>query len=130
MKRKIVIPIILVAALVVAAGVSWSGWFHRAHDNRLMVSGNIELTQVDISFKVPGKLVERTVDEGAAVTKGMLIARIDRDQIDQQRNRDEAGLQAAQSQFQQTEALVEWQKSTLENDIALKRAQIREAQAR
>ena len=26
------------------------------------------------------------------VTKGMLIARIDRDQVDQQRSRDEAGL--------------------------------------
>src|SRR5579872_3788656 len=42
---------------------------------------NIELTQVDISFKVPGKLVERTVDEGDSVKRGMLIARIDRDII-------------------------------------------------
>jgi HlyD family secretion protein len=130
MKRKIIIPIILIVALAVVAGVLWSGWLHRDQGNRLMVSGNIELTQVDISFKVPGKLVERTVDEGAAVTKGMLIARIDRDQVDRQRSRDEAGLQSAQSQFQQTETVVQWQRATLENDIALKRAQIKEAQAR
>jgi HlyD family secretion protein len=130
MKRKIIIPIVLLIALAVAAGVMWSRWFDRDHGNRLMVSGNIELTQVDISFKVPGKLIERTVDEGAAVTRGMLIARIDRDQVDRQRSRDEAGLQSAQSQFQQTETLVHWQRATLENDIALKRAQVREAQAR
>ena len=82
MKRKIVIPIVLLIALAVAAGVMWPRWFDRGHANRLLVSGNIELTQVDISFKVPGKLIERTVDEGASVTKGMLVARIDRDQVD------------------------------------------------
>src|ERR1700676_3613683 len=103
MKRKIIIPIVLLVAVAVAAGVMWSGWFDRDRSNRLVVSGNIELTQVDISFKVPGKLVERTVDEGARVTKGMLIARVDRDQVDRQRSRDEAGVQSAQSQFQQTE---------------------------
>ncbi len=68
--------------------------------------------------------------KGASVTKGMLIARIDRDQVDRQRSRDEAGLQSAQSQFQQTETVVQWQRATLESDIALKKAQIREAQAR
>ena len=129
MKRKIIIPIVLVTALAVAAGVMWSGWLHRDHGNRLMVSGNIELTQVDISFKVPGKLMERTVDEGAAVIKGMLIARIDRDQVDRQRSRDEAGVLSAQSQVLETETEVKWQRATLENDIALKKAQIREAQA-
>ncbi len=107
MKRKIVIPIVLVIALAAAAGVVWSGWLRHDHDGRLVVSGNIELTQVDISFKVPGKLIERTVDEGAVVHKGMLIARIDRDQIDWQHSRDEASLQSAQSQFQQTQTLVE-----------------------
>jgi HlyD family secretion protein len=130
MKRKIVIPIVLVIVLAAAAGVVWSGWLRHDHDGRLVVSGNIELTQVDISFKVPGKLIERTVDEGAAVHKGMLIARIDRDQIDWQHSRDEASLESAQSQFQQTQTLVHWQRATLDSDIALKKAQIREAQAR
>ncbi len=129
MKRKIIIAIILVVVLAVAAGVLWSSWLNRDHPDRLIVSGNIELTQVDISFKVPGKLIERTVDEGAPVKTGMLIARIDRDQVDRQRSRDEAGLHAAETQLKETETLVHWQKATLENDIALKKAQVREAQA-
>ncbi len=130
MKRKIIIPILLVIALAAAAGVVWSGWLRHNQDGRLVVSGNIELTQVDISFKVPGKLIERTVDEGAAVHKGMLIARIDRDQVDSQRSRDQASLESAQAQFQQTQTLVHWQRATLDSDIALKKAQVREAQAR
>ena len=53
------------------------GRLHPKSTNTLSVSGNLELTQVDISFKVPGKLVELNVDEGYYVKKGQVIARID-----------------------------------------------------
>jgi multidrug efflux pump subunit AcrA (membrane-fusion protein) len=33
---------------------------------RIVVSGNIELTEVNIAFKTAGRLIERTVDEGDA----------------------------------------------------------------
>ena len=98
MKRKILFLVILVALAAVAAGVLRSGWFNHANDNRLAVSGNLELTQVDISFKVPGKLIELNVDEGSFVKKGMVIARIDRDQVERQRNR-ECDLERFRSRF-------------------------------
>ena len=56
------------------------------------VSGNIELEQVNIAFKTAGRLIERTVDEGDNVTKGQVIARLDRDQLMQQRERETAAL--------------------------------------
>ena len=31
---------------------------NKTPDNRILLSGNIELKQVDISFKTPGRLVE------------------------------------------------------------------------
>jgi HlyD family secretion protein len=102
MQRKILIPILLVAAVVGIAAVLRSGWLHREDPNRIPLSGNIELTEVDISFKVPGKLVQRTVDEGDFVKKGQLIARIDRDQIDRQKARDTAGVDSAASQVAQS----------------------------
>ena len=37
---------------------------------RILVSGNLELTQVDLSFKIAGRMMERTVDEGDWVKKG------------------------------------------------------------
>jgi len=127
--RKIIIPLVLVAVLALVARAFWSNWANRDRQNRLSVSGNIELTQVDISFKVPGKLIELNVDEGAFVKKGMVIARIDRDQVEHQRARDEAGLTGAESQFQQMETQVQWQRATLESDVNLRRAEQREAQA-
>ena len=129
MKRKIIVPILLLVAAGIAAGYYWSGRFSRNNANALSVSGNLELTQVDISFKVPGRLIELNVDEGSFVKKGMVIARIDRDQMDRQRNRDEAGVTSAESQYQQTETSIQWQRQTLENDVALRRAEQRAAQA-
>ena len=118
--------------LVAAAGVGFYFYSTRAQKdpNRLPVSGNIELTQVDISFKVPGKLIELDVDEGTFVKKGMVIARIDREQVEQQRSRDEASVAASQSQYQQMETAVRWQTETLESDIALRKAEVRAAQAK
>jgi len=130
--RKIIFRVLLLVILAAAGFYLWSsGWlFSRKDPNHLPVSGNIELTQVDISFKVPGKLVELDVDEGAFVKKGQVIARIDREQVESQRNRDEASVAASESQFQQIETGVKWQRATLESDIALKKAEVRAAQAR
>lgn len=74
------------------------------------VSGNIELTEVNVAFKTSGRLIERTVDEGDLVKKGQLIARLDRDQLLAQRDRELAGLQAANSLLAQAETQLAWQK--------------------
>jgi HlyD family secretion protein len=129
MKRKIIIPILLLVAAGVAAGFYWSGRFSRDHANQLLLSGNLELTQVDISFKVPGKLVELNVAEGTFVKKGTVIGRIDREMVSQQRNRDEAGVTSAESQYQQMETGIQWQRQTLESETALRKAEQRAAQA-
>ena len=85
---------------------------------------------MDISFKIPGKLIERTVDEGDFVKKGQLIARLDRDQVIEQRARDQAGLATAESQLAQGHTSVAWQRATLDSDLALRQAEVRQAQAK
>jgi len=115
MKKPILI--ILVLAAVAGAGVYAYRGANKAPDNRIVVSGNIELTEVNIAFKTAGKLIERTVDEGDTVKKGQLIARLDRDQLLAQRDREIAGLQSAESQLAQAQTALEWEKSTLAGDI-------------
>ena len=74
--KKRLIPILVAVAVLAVAGILWSN--RKGRDQaRIRLSGNMELTQVDISFKVSGKMIERTVNEGDAVKKGQLIARID-----------------------------------------------------
>jgi len=127
--KKLIFLIVVVAAVAIGARVFWSNWRGRNNQNVLSVSGNIELTQVDISFKVPGKLVELNVDEGTFVKKGMIIARIDRDQMEHQRVRDQAVVNGAETQFREGETQVQWQRATLESDINLRNAEIRAAKA-
>ena len=43
----------------------------------LRVSGNIEATDAQLGFKIPGRVAERLVSEGQRVTVGQLIARLD-----------------------------------------------------
>jgi membrane fusion protein YbhG len=130
MKRTILVLAILLAAALALTGIWRSGWLKRDDKSKLHISGNIELTQVDISFKVPGRLIERTVDEGDNVKPGMLIARIDRDQMERQKTRDTAVVTSAESQFTQMQTAVALQRETLESDIALRKAEQRAAQAK
>lgn len=125
---KKIIPLIAVIALAAAGVWFWSTRTASA-DGRLTVSGNIELTEVDIAFKTPGKLVELTVREGDAVKRGELIARIDPRQTQEARLRDEAGVEATQSQLRQLETGIAYQRATLAGDIELRSAEVRAAQA-
>jgi HlyD family secretion protein len=127
MRKRIIIILLLVGAVV--GGVVWSGRLGRQDPNVIKLSGNIELTRVDISFKIPGKLVERNVDEGDAVRKGMIVARIDRQQIDQQKNRDAAGVSSAEWTMQQSRTAIDWERQTLAGDLEQKRAAVKQAQA-
>ena len=95
-----------------------------------MVSGNIELTEVNIAFKTAGRLIERTVDEGDAVKKGQMIARLDRDQLVAQREREAAGLASSESQLAQAQTAVEWQRATLAADIETRDADLSSKEAR
>ena len=82
MSKKIIV-IVAIAAVGIAAALAFRT--HNQPDNRSRISGNIELTQVNIAFKVSGKLIERAVDEGDVVKNGMVVARLDKDQLLRQR---------------------------------------------
>lgn len=59
--KKIIVLVIIIA---VAAGLAYF-YFHQKNmssDNTLKVSGNIEATEIRLSFQTPGKIAERLVD--------------------------------------------------------------------
>jgi HlyD family secretion protein len=115
------IALLLIAAAGAAGLVAYRGMHHDV-EHVIKVSGNIELNEVQIGFKTSGKLVERSVDEGDAVTKGMVLARLDRDQLLRQRDREQAALGSAQAMLAQAETAVKWQGETQQADMELRRA--------
>ncbi|HYW43469.1 MAG TPA: efflux RND transporter periplasmic adaptor subunit [Bryobacteraceae bacterium] len=128
MKKRIIIIVIILAAAALAT-YAFRGAGH-GPVNRIVISGNIELTEVNIAFKTAGRLIERTVDEGDRVTKNQVIARLDRDQLLAQRNREAAALESAQTQLAQSATGIEWQKATLAGDIEQRRADLASNESR
>ena len=128
MKKRL--PIILI---LVAAGVGvylWRTGYFAGPAKNIPVSGNLELTLVDLSFKMAGRMTELTVREGDFVKKGQVIARLDPIQLREQRSRDQALVSGAQSSYEQLTTAIQFQKATLESDIAAHRADVGQAQAK
>ena len=118
------------SAFLLLLSLSSCGWWNRGPGNAIKVSGNIELTEVNIAFKVPGKLVELPIVEGMSVRKGMLLGRLDQVQLQRQREREVAGLEVVQTQLVQLQTAIEFQKSSLAAELDLRQAEVRQARAR
>jgi HlyD family secretion protein len=130
MKKRRAVLFFVVLAAAGAGGWYWySGNMNRSAD-RILVSGNLELTQVDLSFKTAGRMTELAVREGDFVKKGDLIAKLDAAQLDQQLLRDQAEVASAQSSLLQLQTSIEYQGATIDSDISTRRAELAQAQAK
>ena len=129
MKKRIVVIGAVVVAAVAAAVYAFRGFGH-SNEGRIRISGNIELTEVNIAFKTAGRLIERDVDEGDNVKKGQVLARLDRDQLVAERAREVAALQAAESEVAQAETSIQWQRANLAADVEQKRADLSSSESK
>lgn len=92
MKRKIILPAIIVVALATATGIAW--W---RHDNsvpmtELVLYGNTDIRQVELAFNASERIDATWVREGERVRKGQLLATLDRRSLSQ--NVDQRAAQA------------------------------------
>jgi len=74
-KRQIILLILIISSSV---GLFFYFSFQEKQEgSSLRVSGTIEATEISMSFRIPGILVKRLVDEGDRVVAGQLIATLD-----------------------------------------------------
>ncbi|HET6960994.1 MAG TPA: efflux RND transporter periplasmic adaptor subunit [Terriglobia bacterium] len=125
--KRILAAGVLLLLLVVLA-VRWLGWGN-GNQKVLKVSGNIELTEVDISFKTAGRLVTLAVDEGDQVKKGALIARLDQEELLQRRESAAASLDSTRSRLLQSGTAIEYQRQQTEAQLSRSRAELDQAKA-
>ncbi len=69
-------------------------------DPSIKVSGNIETTEVDVGFKLSGRIVQVYVQEGDWVEKGRVIARLDDEDLRQRVELARAALKASQARLE------------------------------
>jgi HlyD family secretion protein len=72
---------ILVIAIVLLGGGAVAFWYQSARrhatDGQIRVSGNIETTEAQVAFKIPGRVEKRLFDEGQMVETGQPVAELD-----------------------------------------------------
>jgi membrane fusion protein YbhG len=99
MRRRTVAAIAIV--LLAAAGLAAWRWYGSAEREAKAIrgSGIIEVTQVDAAFEVPGRMLERYVDEGVSLDRGEPVARLDERQYQLQVKRSQAAKEAAEARY-------------------------------
>jgi HlyD family secretion protein len=75
MKRRLIVII----ALVVIGGIAWSVWKSGSRDagNGRTFYGNVDIREVNLGFRVAGRVAKVFKDEGDAVRAGDVIATLD-----------------------------------------------------
>ncbi|HUT83640.1 MAG TPA: efflux RND transporter periplasmic adaptor subunit [Thermodesulfobacteriota bacterium] len=68
---------------------------------RLLVYGNIEATEVDMSFKIPGRVIHRSVDEGDFVKKGSEVATLEDEDLKRQAEEARASVRVAEARLRE-----------------------------
>lgn len=97
---KILLPLL---CLVGAGAVLWQIPHSGRPRDALILYGNVDIRQVDLAFRVDGRIHEVLVDEGDRVRTGDPMAALDADLLQQARDEAAARLAGAQAQLSRLE---------------------------
>lgn len=129
MRKRIWVPIYILV-LIVAALIMYRLVFYHDHDKDdvLILYGNVDIRQVDLSFRVQGRIEKMLVDEGDPLTPGQLIATLERQPYEDEARRAEANLTAIRVQLDNAEKLYE-RRLNLQEVGAVSREDFEDAEA-
>lgn len=118
---RIAIPVVLVLAGIAAA--AYYGYAAREEAATLTLYGNVDIREVELAFRVPGRLVAMDVDEGETVTAGQRLAQIDPQPYKDALSAAEAGVLQARANVDKLES------GARPQEVQQARAAVREANA-
>ncbi|MBI2202881.1 MAG: efflux RND transporter periplasmic adaptor subunit [Candidatus Rokubacteria bacterium] len=98
--------LLAIAVVLAAVGLTatWAARRFGAPDRDLHVTGTIEGTQVDVSAKVAGRIVELPVRDGQRVESGQLIARLEAAELEADVHRAAAAVRTATARLRELQA--------------------------
>jgi HlyD family secretion protein len=90
--------IALAVTAIAVGGLSLLWLMHdRSNPDVLRLYGNVDIREVELSFRQPGRMVSMALDEGDAVTAGTVMARLDAEPYRQKQAAAQAELRAAEA---------------------------------
>jgi HlyD family secretion protein len=77
MSAKTIIPVVAILVVAAIGFTVWSRLEDRQSADQLTLYGNVDIREVELAFRVPGRLQTMRYDEGDAVSGGDVIAELD-----------------------------------------------------
>lgn len=92
------------AGVLLLAALAAFFWFRHADDGSdAILYGNVEIRQVDVGFRVDGRIAAVLVEEGDTVRRGQVLARLDTDLLEAEEARMRAQFEQQQAALQRLE---------------------------
>ena len=123
MNKKMVIVGILAMGAVAAALWYFAPWTTPPDERTVFASGTVDATEIAVSFRTPGILHSRLVEEGSRVKPGELLASLDEREASARLNQARAAAQVAQARLKDLE------QGYRPQEIAEARAQVEQSRA-
>ncbi len=106
MKNKKIIPIAVVIIVVTVATLYFEVFRHLGKDGSVISgTGTIEVTEIEISSKISGRVAEIPMGEGADVKKGELLVKLQYDELSAQRGSAVANFRNAEKNYRRVSDL-------------------------
>lgn len=105
MRRKILIFIAISVILTTAAYFYWEVNRNQA-PTEIVLYGNVDIRQVDLGFRVPGRIKALNFEEGDQVTPGQLLSFLDPEPYADQVTQAAAGVESAKASLKNTEKIL------------------------
>lgn len=103
-----IVPIIAIIALLVALGTALYFLFReRPRSDLITLYGNVDVRQVDIGFRVPGRVETLYYEEGDFVAKGSLMALLEKSPYDSQVVQAKGTLDSATAMLENAKILLD-----------------------
>ena len=106
MKKKNLLIALMIAVVLALAAIAYFYFSHREENRELVLYGNVDVRQVDIGFRVAGKVQELLFEEGDVVCSGQLLARLDRTPYTSQLAQAQAQAASIQANLANSEILL------------------------
>ena len=116
---------VVIAVVIFALGGALAFWLSRDHgkEDSLRLYGNVDIREVQLAFRQPGRVVQMAFDEGDTVSAGAQLAALDAQPY-------QDALAAAQAQVQVAQAeLAKLRRGLRPQEIIQAREALRQAQA-
>lgn len=98
MKRRLIIAgIVLITGIALIVFLRFG---NNVDQGALTLSGNVEVTEVNMGFKIPGSIQDLYTDEGRTVAKGEKIATLDSAEYESMVNQSRASVKNAEAQYE------------------------------